>query len=221
MNTSKKGITAGIIAGPFYILLSLLLAFTRKGFDWVIHPASLLSLGSWGWIQILNFILTGCLLIACGIGIRRIHQTGVGTTWLPPLFIIMGIGLIMGGVFPADPVLGFPPGTPEGFPETTSWHASIHGFAPIIASLAHVGILLIFARWFYKNGQTMLMALTILITMAMFVLSSMPGATADWENGVVNFLPLWAGIGLGYFYTSFVLIKFKATLCNPTKTTVN
>lgn len=33
----SKWITAGIIALPFYITLSLLLAFTRDGFDWVIR----------------------------------------------------------------------------------------------------------------------------------------------------------------------------------------
>lgn len=208
----SKWITAGIIALPFYITLSLLLAFTRDGFDWVIHPASFLSLGSFGWIQILNFVLTGLLLIACGVGIRKSYQSGVGSTWLTPLFVIMGIGMIMGGVFVADPALGFPPGTPDGFPETTSWHSKVHGFAPLIASLAHTIILFIFARWFYKNGRKGLMVLTILITIAMLVLSSIPGATADWDQGIINFIPMWIGLGLGYFFTSYILINFKRQL---------
>lgn len=212
MIKSSNFLTAGILALPFYIILSFLLAFTRDGFDWVIHPASFLSLGSWGWIQILNFVLTGLFLIVCGIGIHKAHKSGVGSKWLTPFFIIMGLGMIMAGMFPADPALGFPIGAPEGMPETMSWHAIIHGFTPIIASLAHACILLIFARWFHKNGQTTLMALTILITIAMFVLSSIPGSTADWENADVNFIPMWVGIALGYFYTSFILIRFKRQL---------
>lgn len=210
--TYSKWITAGIIALPFYITMALLLAFTREGFDWVRHPASFLSLGSWGWTQILNFVLTGLMLIAGGIGISKTYQTGIGRKWIPRLFILMGIGMIVGGVFPADPSLGFPPGAPEGMPEIMSWHAAIHGFAPIISSLAHAGILLILARWLYRQGQIFLMILTIIITIAMFVLSSIPGATADWDQGIVNFIPMWAGIGLGYYYTSFILIRFKRYL---------
>lgn len=214
----SKWITAGIIALPFYITLSLLMAFTREGFDWIIHPASFLSLGSFGWTQILNFVLTGLLLITCGVGIRKSYKSGVGSTWLTPLFVIMGIGMIMGGVFPADPALGFPPGAPEGMPERMSWHAAIHGFAPIISSLAHAGILLILARWLYKQGRTFLMILTVIVTIAMFVLSSIPGATADWDQGIVNFIPMWAGIGLGYYHTSFILIRFKRHLPEFEKT---
>jgi hypothetical protein len=210
--TYSKWITAGVIALPFYITLSLILAFIREGFDWVIHPASFLSLGSSGWIQISNFIFSGLLLIACGIGIRKTYKTGVGSKWLTPLFVIMGIGMIMGGVFVADPALGFPPGTPNGFPETTSWHSKVHGFAPLIASLAHTIILFIFARWFYKKSQHGLMALTIIITIAMLILSSIPGAMADWEQGIVNFIPMWVGIGLGYYYTGYILIRFKREL---------
>lgn len=208
----SKWITAGIVALPLFITLSFLLAFTREGFDWVIHPASFLSLGSGGWIQISNFVITGLLLIACGIGIKKTYKSGVGSTWLTPLFVIMGIGMIMGGVFPADPALGFPPGAPDGFPESTSLQGEIHGFAPLIASLAHTIILFIFARWFYKNNQKGLMALTIIITICMLVLSSIPGATADWEQGIINFIPMWFGATLGYYYTSFVLIRFKRQL---------
>ena len=53
---------AGIIAGPFFIVVALLQAFTREGFNWVRHPASLLSLGDVGWIQIANFLVFGALL---------------------------------------------------------------------------------------------------------------------------------------------------------------
>lgn len=52
-------LTAGIIAGPFFIIVALLQAFTRAGFDLVRHPACLLSLGDLGWIQIANFVITG------------------------------------------------------------------------------------------------------------------------------------------------------------------
>jgi hypothetical protein len=33
--------------------------------------------------------------------------------------------------------------------------------------------------------------------------------TADWEKGVFNFLPLWVGVALGYFWTSVVIARVK------------
>jgi hypothetical protein len=52
-------IYCGIVAGPLFIAVTLIQAFTRTGFDLARHPLSLLSLGSLGWIQILNFVVSG------------------------------------------------------------------------------------------------------------------------------------------------------------------
>ena len=48
----------GIIAGPMYVLISLVHAVTRDGFDLRRHQWSLLANGSFGWIQIANFVLS-------------------------------------------------------------------------------------------------------------------------------------------------------------------
>jgi hypothetical protein len=61
---TSKLLMAGIIAGPFFIIVALLQAVTRAGFDLIRHPASLLSLGDLGWIQIANFVITGLFFIA-------------------------------------------------------------------------------------------------------------------------------------------------------------
>lgn len=203
-------LTAGIIAGPFFIIVALLQAFTRAGFDLVRHPASLLSLGDLGWIQIANFVLTGLFFIACAVGLAQASMTGIGYKWVPRLLVVLGIGLIMGGVFTADPALGFPPGAPEGVPATMSWHSMIHGFAPIIGFTAHVAALFILARRFGKQGEGGLMWTTILVGVAMFALANIPNFTADWENGQFNFLPLWAAVLIGYTFTAFVFTKLKA-----------
>jgi Protein of unknown function (DUF998) len=158
--TNSKLLTTGIIAGPFFIVVSLLQAFTREGFDMVRHPASLLSLGDWGWIQIANFVLTGLLFIALGIGLREVLTSGVGSRWASILFIIVGVAMIGGGVFLADPSLGFPPGAPEGVPKENSWHALVHGFAPIFGFLALIAALFILARRFGSQGQRTWMRVT-------------------------------------------------------------
>jgi hypothetical protein len=49
----------GAIAGPLFIFVLLLQDYTRPGFDPRLDLLSLLSLGDWGWVQMVNFILAG------------------------------------------------------------------------------------------------------------------------------------------------------------------
>ena len=207
--STRNVLTAGIIAGPFFIVVALLQAFTREGFDWVRHPASMLSLGDLGWIQIANFVLTGILFIACGKGLRNVLTEGIGRKWVFRLFVLFGIALIMGGVFTADPGLGFPPGAPEGPAKEISWHGMLHAFAPILGFMSQVAALIILARRFGSQGQNGWKYSTMIAAVVMFVLATIPNVTADWENGVFNFLPLWGGVALGYCWTSLVLAKVK------------
>ena len=205
-------LTSGMIAGPLFIIISLILAFTREGFNIVRHPASLLALGEFGWIQIANFILSGVLFIALAIGLRRALTTGVGSRWLPILFGLVGVAMIIGGVFVADPALGFPPGTPEGVPKQMSWHSMVHAFAPILGFLALIAAFFIVARRFRSKGKRIWMWVSIVVGVATLVLSSLPNMTADWEIGRFNFLPLWLGVTLGYAYASLVVWMLKREL---------
>jgi hypothetical protein len=207
---TSKLLTAGYIAGPFFIVVSLVQAFTREGFDWIRHPASLLSLGDLGFIQIANFVITGALFIACAVGLKRIVTDGVGRKWLSRLFALVGIAFILGGVFVADPAFGFPPGTPEGMPKTTSWHSIIHGFAPVIGSLAISAALFIFARRLWKQGRRTASIVTVLVVIVSFLLCALPQINGDWEKGEFNFLPLWLGVALVYCYAGMVVATLKS-----------
>ena len=68
---TKRLLTCGIVAGPLYIILGLIQMAIRPGFDITRHSLSLLANGDLGWIQILNFLVTGILLIAGAIGMKR------------------------------------------------------------------------------------------------------------------------------------------------------
>ena len=48
----------------------------RDGFDIRRHALSLLTNGDLGWIQILNFVLPGLLVIAGAFGMRRALRWG-------------------------------------------------------------------------------------------------------------------------------------------------
>jgi hypothetical protein len=84
----------GVLAGPFYVLVVLGQALLRPGFSLVHDDASLLSNGSFGWVQILNFVLTGSMVIAFAVGVARALGQGRGATWGPRLLGVFGLGLI-------------------------------------------------------------------------------------------------------------------------------
>ncbi len=93
-----------------------------------------------------------------------------------------------------------------------SWHSVVHGFAPIFGFVALVIALIILGRRFGAQGNKGLMWTSIIIGIATFVLSSLPNFTANWETGKFNFLPLWGGAALGFFYASLVISKLKKEL---------
>ena len=122
---TKSLLGYGVIAGPFYLVVALTQALTRDGFDLARHQWSLLANGGPGWIQIVNFVVTGLMVMAFAVGLRRALTPGSGARWAPRLVGIYGASLIAAGVFRADPALGFPAGTPDG-PGTVSWHGLLH-----------------------------------------------------------------------------------------------
>ncbi|PZU45702.1 MAG: DUF998 domain-containing protein [Microbacterium sp.] len=99
----------GVVAGPFYLVVSLILALTRPGFDLGRHALSLLMLGEWGWMQRTNFVLTGLMVIAAGFGLVRAIRSGRGLA-MGVLVAVFGVALLLSAVFPPDAVDGFPPG---------------------------------------------------------------------------------------------------------------
>lgn len=206
---TEQFLLAGIFAGPFYFFASLLHGLIHPGFDIIRHPASLLSVGQWGWAQIVIFVITGICYIACAIGLKRVLKSGIGSRFVAPLFMVLGGAMIAGGVFTADPAMGFPPGTPPGVPSDMSWHAALHGLAPVVGFSALLIALIILGRRFGRAGEKSLMWGTILVAIATWILSGMSSFTGNWETGEFNFLPLWAGVALGFGYTSFILWKVK------------
>ena len=114
MSTAKtKALLAcGAIGGPAFVIVFLIEGATRINYSPLRQPVSSLSMGDFGWIQIANFITTGCLLLAFAMGLRRALRPSGGSTWGPVLVGLLAIGLIGAGVFIADPLNGYPPGTP-------------------------------------------------------------------------------------------------------------
>jgi hypothetical protein len=151
--TTRALVTAGVLAGPLFVAVGLVQVLTREGFDLTRHPLSLLSLGEHGWVQIANFIVAGVLMLAFAVGSRRSLGDGPGRLWAPVLFALYGVGLVLGGAFTADPALGFPVGTPDGYPTEWTFHGAVHAFAAPLAFLALVAVTWVVARRLAWEGH--------------------------------------------------------------------
>jgi len=168
---ARAMLTCGLIAGPLFVATVIVQILTRDGFDLRRHPISLLSVGEHGWIQVINFILAGVLSIVFSIGVARALIDGPGSRWAPRLFALFGAGLVMGGIFRADPALGFPVGAPEGYPEHITTHGMIHAFAPPLSFLSLIASCLVIARRLAADGQRNAALATRIVAAVCFVLS--------------------------------------------------
>lgn len=127
-------LACGVVVGPIYLLVGLIQAIVRDGFALARHPLSLLANGSGGWVQSANFVLSGLLVIAASVGIGRVlRRESRVAGWALGCF---GASMIAAAIFPADPVDGFPIGTPEGFPTTISTPGMLHFVAGGLGFLA-------------------------------------------------------------------------------------
>lgn len=185
-------IACGVVAGPLYLVVGYAQALTREGFDLSRHPFSMLSLGSLGWIQIANFVVSGALFVIAATGMAK-H-----TKWGARLIGLMGVGMILGGVFVADAGLGFPAGAPDGPPESFSWHGAAHAGAFGIAMIGWIGACFVFARRL-GGWLAVLSALTGVLLMVPMAFLGSPGGT----------VLLYVVATIGWIWTSVVSLKLN------------
>lgn len=176
--TTRSLLGYGLLAGPFYLVAGLVEALTRSGYEITRHDLSLLANGPLGWVHITVLVLTGLMTVAAAVGVRRALPE---RKWGPLLIAGYGLGMVGAGVFVADPMNGFPLGTPDGPPVEPTAHGFLHlvtgglGFLSLIA--------------------------------AMFVLAGVGGARWAWYSRIsgVVFLAGFAGIASGSSSPAVVL----------------
>jgi hypothetical membrane protein len=168
---TRAMLACGLVAGPLFVATAIVQMLTRDGFDLRRHPISLLSVGEHGWIQMSNFIVAGVLSILFSIGVARVLTDGPGRRWAPRFLTLFGVGLVIGGMFSADPALGFPAGAPEGYPEHITTHGMIHAFAPPLSFLSLIAAFLVIASRFSAEGLRRAALLTRLVAAVCFIFS--------------------------------------------------
>ena len=196
----------GVVAGGVYVVSGLTQALTRTGFDITRDDLSLLANGPLGWIQIATFIVCGLMTAAAGVGMRRalrVLGAGPGSTWGPRLIVGYGLGLIGAGIFVADPMNGFPPGTPPG-PATT---LSVGGIGHIgFAALGFAGLIaacFLLARP-YAAGRRRALAWFSRGTGVLFLVAFLGVATGTANPVVV--LGFWVGVIVAWTWLAVVSV---------------
>jgi hypothetical protein len=131
-------LAGGLVGAVLFVVTFLIDGATRPGYRPLYHPVSALALGSRGWVQSSNFVVTGVLMIAAAVGARE----AIDVTFGPALLALFGLALVGSGVFTMDPMRGYPPGTEGGTPAVLSRGHKIHdafGFL-VFSSLAATAI---------------------------------------------------------------------------------
>jgi len=202
---------AGAIAGPLYLVVGLIEAFTRPGFDIRRHDLSLLANGDLGWIHVTLIIVSGLLVIAGAVGMSRALASGPGRTSGPLLLGVYGIGLIGAGFFSADPALGFPPGTPADA-HSISWHGLMHFVSGGVGFLSLIAGCFVFARRFAGGGEGGWAAYSVVTGVVFFL--SFAGIAAGSGNGW-TILGFWIGVVLAWSWITASALRLIGAQQRP------
>lgn len=195
---TRRLLVCGMIAGPLYLAVGLGQAFLRTGFVFAKHPLSVLANGPGGWIQTANFVVTGVLVIAAAVGIRRAIGPTSRTT---SVFLgIFGASMLAASVFRADPMDGFPVGTPNGPPTSISTFGLLHFVAGALGFVSLAVSCLFAARTFSRRGERSLSRLS-LVSGVVILLGFFGGMAIPNSSPVLG---IWIAVVVGWAWLALV-----------------
>ena len=164
----------GALAGPFFSILWFITGLTRDQYDPIRHPISSLSIGEFGWTQVINFTVTGILALALAFGLRSALQSRGGSKWGVIWIVLIGIGFLGAALFVTDPLNGYPPGTPL-LPANPTVTGRLHRLFSAFVFLGIPGAGFSLARLFARNNEYTWAAysrFTGIAFLAMFIVTS-------------------------------------------------
>jgi hypothetical protein len=170
---SRLLLGCGVTASVLFVVTFLVDGATRAGYRPTYHPVSALALGSRGWMQTLNFLITGSLMVAAAIGLVRVTDSTIG-----PVFVaLFGVSLMASGIFPMDAMRGYPPGTDPGTPSVTSRAHKLHDVFGFVVFSSLPAAAIAFAVSLTDFGWKVYSAVTAIAVIGLFVTFG-----AAWER---------------------------------------
>ena len=160
---NQRLIAAGLLGPLLFSVVALVDGFTKPDYSAIHNTISELALGAHGWVQSANFLLFGVLLIAFAAGLRQLFPTGRASVFGPLLLGLSGLGLIVSGIFPTDPI------------STTSntLAGTIHNMAALLVFSTQSAACFVYARRFRQEpawrGYGLYSVITGVITPVLFI----------------------------------------------------
>lgn len=197
----------GALAGPLFVMMFLIEGATRASYSPLRHPVSSLALGELGWMQVVNFVVTGLLFIAFAIGLWRTLQPG---SWKAFLIGLVGISLIGAGLFATDPVNGYPAGTPLLSMEYTG-HGRVHDLFGVLTFLGLPITCLVFCFSFLRARNYGWAAYSACSAAAMLVFFVLAGMGFSQVPGYPDFAGLFQRLSIlsGFGWLTLLAIYFR------------
>lgn len=143
MSQENKAL-AGMIGPAMFALIVVVLTLLQYGFmvglGWdligvsdVPWPSGL-ALGPLGWLQVLNFVLFGLMLIIFAVGLHRGVRASGRFSWIgPTLLVLAGIGMVLAG-FKTDPDISAGPQTRHGMIHGLTFFLFVLSLLPAFSS---------------------------------------------------------------------------------------
>jgi len=203
-----------------FVVVALIEGAIRPGYSWWRYYVSQLGTSDQGWMQDVNFIVAGLLILGGAIGLGRSLPPERGSTWGPRLIGLFGLSLIVAGLFSTDPAMGYPPDAPARSP--MSVHGLIHGLnAPVCFGLLTAAAIVLGRHLFgyessrWLGGVSLGVAAVVVLSFITATVFSVMDGTGAWPNAPTGLVQR-IGIGAGWFWFATVAVRqWRARRANP------
>lgn len=185
MGFRQNAAWAGLLAPVLFVTVFTIAGLLRQSYDPLSTYVSELALGPGGWIQMLNFVILGILLLVFSRGVAAEFRTGKASKGGLVLLLIIALLFILSGIFVMDPT-----GTP---PNQATIHGIIHGLSGgIIFTLMPISCFVFLRRfradpdWQLFQGWTLVLGNIIATAVILLTLTSkvpvLQAAFAAWQG---------------------------------------
>ena len=211
-NQRRFAAWAGMIAPALFVATFIIEGWLRPGYNSIAMYVSELSIGPYGWIQILNFIILGILFLIFARGIASEFNEGKASRFGPSLLTIIGLSFLVSGPFVTDPGSIF---------LQMSWHGMVHGiFGAIVFSLAPISCFVFFRRfredskWKSLAWWTFIVGCVVVVSVVLMKAGELPPSIfTPWEGliqrvALISYLT-WIFSFAFVFYKQIKLRKSK------------